>query len=735
MPPADAEKKILAGLTDAQREAVTYGEGPLLVVAGAGSGKTRVITQRIAWLIHGGVPPERVIAITFTNKAADEMRRRVVALVGSSVYVSTFHSFCARLLRRDIARVGMDSNFTIYDRSDSIRVLRNVLRERKLDDSTFTPAGLLEYISARKDRIMDPAESRQKALGYFGRTQADLFAAYQERLAASNALDFDDLLLKPLEVFRSSPEVLQHYRDRFVHVLVDEYQDTNLPQHLLARALQGKHRNITAVGDPDQMIYTWRGARMENLMEFEQDFPGTHVVMLERNYRSSANILGASDAVIRHNRYRRDKTLWTERQGGVAVEVRQFRDSYEEGRWVAERTAELLQEGVRPTEIAVFYRTKQQSVPLEAAFAERTLAHQVVDSTGFFDRRGVKDLLGYLHLLVNPKNEIACLRVINSPTRGIGAKTVQKLQAAAARRGCSVMEVACEADDVEALSGRAGKAVGAFARLFRDLMSLQPERVEDLLRRVTDRVDYVNRQRAEDREAAEDVLNLLFGYAREYDRRFPEGGLIGFLEQAALVSDVDGWKAEGDAVPFMTLHSAKGLEFDVVFTIGVEEDILPHRRAVEERLYGTEEEALEEERRLFYVGMTRARHRLFITYADTHMARGRERSMLPSRFLEELPRDNIEWHRRPSGLPAASGGYGEQLEFILKRKRISLTILDGAAGDRLAPGVRVSHTQFGEGEIIEVTMLAQRLMIRVNFFGKGPMTILLAPEDVALADP
>lgn len=724
---------MLADLTDAQREAVCYGEGPLLVVAGAGTGKTRVITQRIAYLVGRGVPPDRIIAVTFTNKAADEMRRRVEALVGKDVYVTTFHSFCARLLRREVAGIGRDSSFTIYDRSDSLRVIRRIVKDMELDPSTFAPRDILDYIAVRKDRIEGPHDCGEKAIGIVERTFADAYRRYEETLAENNALDFDDLLLKTVEVFSRCPEVLQECQDTYLHVLVDEYQDTNLPQHLIARALQGKHRNITAVGDPDQMIYSWRGARLENLMEFEEDFPGTHVVKLERNYRSSANILGVASACIRYNAFRRDKTLRTEREGGEPIVVREFADSFGEGRWVAEKVSELVGEGLNPAAIAVFYRTKQQSLPLEDAFATLSLPHQVVDSVGFFDRREVKDVRAYLQLLVNPRDNGSCLRVINTPPRGIGQKTLAKLQAEAERRGQSLLETVRAAAELDSLSPRARNAVTAFWQLYEELSSLDSATVTELIRKLLEATEYVERQPALERADAQEIVDLFLGYARQYDDRSPEGGLMGFLEQAALVSDVDGWNAQASAVPFMTLHSAKGLEFDAVFIVGLEEDMLPHRRALEEHVQGGEAAALEEERRLFYVGMTRARHRLFITHARKRVIRGRETTVAPSRFLDELPEGYVARSAQEGAGPVAASArdFRKEMELILKRKRASLRIVESGGSDQLAPGVRVSHPSYGEGEIVEVSMVGTQRMVRVKFAEHDMMSFLLGTGDVA----
>ncbi len=722
-------RQIVGDLTDAQREAVTHGEGPLLVVAGAGSGKTRVITRRIAYLVEDGVAPDRLIALTFTNKAADEMRRRVEALVGADVYVSTFHSYCARLLRREIGRLDREPSFTIYDRADSLRMVRRIIKEMDLDPSSFGPAAILDFIGLSKDRVEGPADAARRAVGMIEQAWAAVYARYEERLAECNALDFDDLLLKTLQLLRRCPDVLQHYQDAYLHVLVDEYQDTNLPQHLIARALQGGHRNITAVGDPDQMIYSWRGARLENLMEFEEDFPGARVVTLERNYRSSANILRAASACIRHNVWRRPKDLFTEREDGTEVLVAECAEPFAEGRWVAERVQELLHEGLGPRDVAVFYRTKNQSLPLEDAFAGAALPHQTVDSVGFFERRAIKDLRAYLQALVNPRDEESLLRIINTPSRGIGARTVERLQAAAAGRGTPLLEAARDAREIGSLGSRARKAVGAFYKLYTELAALQTDSVAELVRKILDRTAYLEREPAEERADTEEILDLLLGYARQYDERTEGGGLIGFLEQAALVSDVDGWNAEAGAVPFMTLHSAKGLEFDAVFLIGVEEDLLPHRRAVEEQTQGSEQAAVEEERRLFYVGMTRARQRLFITHAARRTTRGREEPALPSRFLDELPDEGVERLTLARRRAACAEEFAREMDYTLKKKRVALKVLDGGK-DRLARGVRVSHPSYGEGEILASMPMGGRHVVQVNFFRHGVISLVLARQDV-----
>jgi len=725
--PSERSDPITAALTEPQREAVTYGDGPLLVVAGAGSGKTRVITHRIAHLVREGVPPDRILAVTFTNKAAGEMRRRVGQMVGREVPVSTFHSFCARLLRREASHLGMDPSFTIYDRADSLRVVRQICRDMNLDTESHPPSKALDIISSHKDRLEGPQESQRDALGIAETTVAEVYARYERRLAECNALDFDDLLVRPIELFRTCPGVLQQYQRTYLHVLVDEYQDTNLPQHLLARALQGRHRNITAVGDPDQMIYTWRGARLENILEFQKDFPGAHVVTLEKNYRSSGNILHSASACISFNRLRHEKALWTDGEAGEPVRVIEFGDSYDEAEWVAETAREAAAEGCRPREMAILYRTKYQPLPFEEAFASRGIPYQVVDTTGFFDRKPVKDLRAYMQLLVNPRDDEAFLRVVNVPARGIGKKTVERLIALAAGLREPLMRAARDDACLEKLGPRAPKALKGFCDLYDRLAALKRESVFSFLKQVIRQTDYTAAAPADQREEVREILDYLLGHAKQYDRRFPEGDLQGFLEQTALISDVDGWKTDADALPMMTLHSAKGLEFDVVFITGLEEEILPHRRALEESGGAGEDYALEEERRLLYVGMTRARQRLYLTHTQTRMIRGRERAVSPSRFLDELPARGVERERTASatqpGGPALR--FDREVEAVLKQKRSPLRLADEAETGSFSAGMAVTHETYGEGVVANVESAGRYCLVRVEFARHGVLTILL----------
>ncbi|MFW6044821.1 MAG: ATP-dependent helicase [Planctomycetota bacterium] len=739
---------ILDELTEPQRRAVTYGEGPLLVVAGAGSGKTRVITRRIAYLVEEDVPPERIIGITFTNKAADEMRLRVERLAGESVTVSTFHSLCARILRRNAQKIGLDPSFSIYDTSDSRRVARQIRNDMDLDRETYTPAGLLDDISAWKDEVLPPSRAMLEAVGHEEEKAAEVYRRYEEQLKANNALDFDDLLVKTVQLFSEAPEVLRHYQDRYHHVLVDEYQDTNLPQHLIAKGLQGKHHNITAVGDPDQMIYTWRGARIENIMEFEEDFPDAEVILLEQNYRSTSNILNAASYCIQHNRMRHEKALWTQRDGGPPVRVQQFPDGRAEARWIKERLAELRNKGVKPGEIAVLYRTKYQAFQLEKELVNGPIPYQVVDTVGFFDRKAVKDLRAYLRLIINPDDDEAFRRIVNVPSRGIGKKTLERINNLAHSAGLSLGRAVRKEDLMSRLPTRARGAVQRFRRVYDRLRELDQDSIRTFIKNLIQEIDYISSANEDERDDVREVLDQFVGFADQYDSDNPDGSLIDFMEDTALMSDIDGWNPRADAVSLMTLHSAKGLEFDVVFISGLEEDILPHQRALEDNAHGDGDIALEEERRLFHVGMTRARDRLYITHCGSRYMHGRSRPMSPSRFLDELPEDGVQRVRTQSQ-SAGAGLFRNEVKKARRKKRRtrrSRTSKDRSAGaqsgksapstggsplqvigdgEDISAGATVQHEGYGQGEVVNVDSAGKYHQVRVNFEESGVLTILI----------
>ncbi len=744
---------ILDDLTEPQRRAVTYGEGPLLVVAGAGSGKTRVITRRIAHLVRQGTPPDRIVGITFTNKASQEMRHRVESLVGAEVTVKTFHSLCALILRQNAEHIGLDPGYSIYDRSDSQRIVRQIRKDRNLDPDTFKPSDLLDSISAWKDDVLTPSDAKLEAVGNFEEQAAEVYNIYEQRLKANNALDFDDLLVKTVRLFSNAPQVLKRYQNRYLHVLVDEYQDTNLPQHLIAKGLQGKHKNITAVGDPDQMIYTWRGARIENIMEFEEDFPGAEVIMLEQNYRSSANILRAASECIQNNRMRHEKALWTERNEGPPVRVREFPTGKGEARWIASKMEELVDEGIDPGEIAVLYRTKYQAFPLEKELVNGPVPYQVVDTVGFFDRKPVKDLRAYLRLIINPDDDAAFRRIVNVPSRGIGAKTVERVENIANQYGESLCRVIQHDECLNELPTRARRAVAGFRDLYDRLTSLDQESIEDFMKNLIGEINYLDAAGEDEKEDVREVLNHFIGFAKEYDTKHENGNLLDFMEQTALMSDVDGWNAQADTASLMTLHSAKGLEFDCVFICGLEQNILPHQRALEDNPHGDAQYGEEEERRLFHVGMTRSRKRLFITHCQTRYMHGRERPQTPSPFLKELPGEGVEWER-----VSRSGGGGlfqSQVRQARRKKGRSgsrkikrsskrsssnsqtgsgsnsasvgsdspLQVIDGS--DEMTEGSAVKHSSYGQGEVINVDSAGKYQQVRVDFGDRGVLTILI----------
>ncbi len=734
--PETIKNKITAGLNESQIRAVTFGDGPLLVVAGAGSGKTRVITHRVAYMVQRGVPPGRILGITFTNKAASEMARRVDEMVGAGVTIKTFHAFCAMLLRRRIHHLGYDPSFTIYDRSDSLRVVRRLCKALNLDPQYYKPGDLLDTISSYKDRLESPQEAAGKAASDWDEQAARIYAAYEEKLAENNALDFDDLLLKTVQLFREYPDVLARSQDYCRHLMVDEYQDTNLAQHVIARALQGKHRNITAVGDPDQMIYTWRGARMANIMEFEKEFPGASVISLERNYRSTANILRAASHAIKFNELRYEKNLYTKAGEGRPVVVAGHYGAPEEASWVAEKIRELTDKNGAGPSVGVLYRTKYQSGEFERVFAKEDIPYQVVDTTGFFDRKAIKDIAAYLHLIVNPRDEIALRRIINVPTRGIGAVTLDRIGHAANQADIPLLDAVMDTKITGKLSSRAAGALAGFAALYSELSeySRNAENVRDVVEAVIERTGYLASISGDEKEETEELLAYFKGFAEQHQNQNPDAGLTGFMEQSVLASDVDGWRPDTDSVSLLTLHSAKGLEFDVVFLTGVENYILPHLRAVEERDPGGDGgEGLEEERRLFHVGMTRARKLLFLTYASERMIKGRFEPTGPSRFLTELPHEGVFWEGLVDSGSRRFGGRVKKRKMRPdsgktggKRARVKKTPKSShiAPGD-IEPGGKIEHPQYGEGTVISVNNIGKKKQVKVDFDSyEEPLTIL-----------
>ncbi|MGI8573297.1 MAG: ATP-dependent helicase [Solirubrobacteraceae bacterium] len=691
---------LLAGLNEPQREAVTYGEGPLLILAGAGSGKTRVLTHRIAYLLAtSAARANEVLAITFTNKAAGEMRERAELLVGRQVramWVMTFHSACARMLRAHADRLGYSRQFTIYDQADSRRLVKRCLDELGIDPKRFTPAAVQSQISDAKNKLRDAEAYGQLVGSFFEQTVADAFRMYERELHRMNAMDFDDLLVRAVDVLELFPEVRERYSNGFRYVLVDEYQDTNRAQYRWLQLLAEEHRNLMVVGDDAQSIYGFRGADIRNILDFEEAFPNAHVVKLEQNYRSTQTILDAANAIIANNRGQKHKSLWTELGQGDPIKVREMDDEHAEARFVAGEIQRLVDEGTSRAEIAVFYRTNAQSRVLQDTLVRAEIAYQVIGGTKFYERAEIKDAIAYLTVLINPQDAGAFTRIVNSPRRGIGTTSVSHLLAHANTMGISIWDAAANPDQVPGLGAAAIKAL----RRFMGTMQVLRERIEqgagvaECVNEVLQETGYFETLEAERTiEAQGRIENLkeLVNVAAEYEAAEGEGqrSLADFLQQMALISDADERSDDEGLVTLMTLHNAKGLEYPIVFIIGCEEGVFPHSRAMDEG-------GLEEERRLCYVGVTRAQRDLYLTCARSRTAFGTRSFGLPSRFIAEIPQELTDREAQPQRSFRArltswgerSGG-GEQWAPAPREKQMSAYRL----------GEDVVHPSFGEGVV------------------------------------
>src|SRR5438477_5264197 len=682
-------EQYLADLNPPQREAVLATEGPLLVIAGAGSGKTRVLTYRVAHLINAvGAKPNEILAITFTNKAAGEMRERLQRLLGPSgrgLWILTFHAACGRILRREAQRLGYRSNFTIYDQADQVRLVKQCLEELERDPKRFTPRGIHNQISQAKNRLVQPDEYASRVASFYDQTVAEVYELYQRRLFASNAVDFDDLLMLTVQVLERFPEARERWQKAFRYVLVDEYQDTNHAQYRLLQLLAEKHRNVCAVGDPDQSIYAFRGADIRNIMEFERDFGETRTVALEQNYRSTNTILESANAVIENNRERKPKSLWSELGEGEPVRVVEIEDEHAEARYVAAEIAMLVEQGFSGREIAVFYRMNAQSRVLEDVLVRQGVAYQVIGGPRFYERAEVKDLVAYLQVVDNPYDAVSLVRIANRPRRGIGDSTLARLQAYADAHGISLWE-ATEFADEAGVGAAPKKAVRAFRTMIESCMSGALELdVPELIERVLERSGYIESLEAERTiEAQGRIENLqeLVALAREWQEQTAEPILSAFLQEVSLYSDQDAMRGEGSLVTLMTLHNAKGLEFKAVYLIGLEEGIFPHSRSIEEH-------GAEEERRLMYVSMTRAMEKLTLLHASSRMLFGGRSYNLPSRFLDELPEQHVERERLR---PASWSNYGAPRSSVATRENVPT----------LSAGDSVRHGTLGEGVVLRL---------------------------------
>ena len=742
---------FLSSLNPEQQAAVRHADGPLLILAGAGSGKTRVIAHRIAYLVaEGFAPPDGVLAVTFTNKAAEEMRTRVEGLLGTScrtMWISTFHALCARLLRREAPAIGLSRDFVIYDSSDQQAVIKQLLKEYGFDDSSFQPRMVLGRISHAKNRMEGP-EVFEKSWNPKDRETARLYAGYLRALKEASALDFDDLLLQTVELFDKATSVRDRYARKFQFVMVDEYQDTNRPQYLLIKQLAGVHRNLAVVGDPDQSIYKWRGADLRNILDFETDFPESVVVRLERNYRSTQVILDAASAVIANNRNRKEKTLWTDRTGGAKIVYFRGADELEEADYITKIARQSLADDVENT-LAVLYRTNAQSRSIEDGLRQANIAYIVLGGVGFYERKEIKDALSYLKLILNPHDDLALRRVINVPARGIGKGVMDALEQvdvgtvaddlppllaglAPTVVSNSLWTKVVTAVDRRLLNNRQTASLAAFRDLIVSLSEMaRKESVSIALGLVLDRSGYLRdlrEERSEEADARVENLMELVSAAREYETREPESSLGGFVDRLSLLSDVDKEQGSRSArVLLLTLHSAKGLEFPVVVMAGLEEGLFPHSRASED------EAELEEERRLCYVGITRARARLILTSAARRRVFGDYQGTQPSRFLDEIPADLVEqeFSTYTSPYTAPRGGweyranpYGRSGSRSRPREeQFDDGHFDQSSAAGLRPGRKVRHGQFGVGTVVSVEELDDDMKLVVRFASVGQKTL------------
>ncbi len=731
---------LLADLTPPQREAVLHINGPLLVLAGAGSGKTRVITRRVANLLANGIGGANILALTFTNKAAGEMRQRIHQLVpDSGVWCGTFHALCARLLRTHAALVGLDRNFTIYDQSDRLRAVKNAMAKLGLDDVSVTPEKIDAAISRAKNDLATPDQVAARGGDHVSAIVSRVYRAYQQVLKESSAVDFDDLLGHIVHIVKTYPKVRAELDARFRYVLVDEYQDTNMAQYAIVRALCVDSPNLCVTGDPDQSIYGWRGANLNNIMEFEHDFPGCKVVKLEQNYRSTKSILRSADALIRHNRKRKPKSLHTGNPEGQPVELTTYGNEVEEAQGVASKIVELVREGTYAHhEVAVFCRITALTRQFESAFRTAKVPYQIVGGTSFYQRQEIKDVMSYLALLANPKDNVAFARVVNVPPRGIGKTSMDKLADRANTKQLPLLAMAREAAAVPGLKDKAIRSLRDFSLLMNELIDLKDHPAEVVIKRLLDLSGYHKHLEEEKGAGGEDrlanVLELLTA-ARGFDREHPGATVIEFLEDVSLASAVDRWDGGSGSVTLMTLHAAKGLEFPVVFIVGIEQGILPHSRANES------DSEMEEERRLLFVGITRAERELYLSHCKIREFRGQRQPAIPSNFLAELPLDsmnvrnasvtsNFAWSSASSS--ASRGNSPTPRTFALTtaaqlgKPASTILPLSGDALDVFRPGVSVMHPEYGIGRIVAIDGAGPNRKGRVAFTLGGERTFVLA---------
>ncbi len=727
------------GLNPQQAEAVINTEGPMLIMAGAGSGKTKVLTCRVANLLQKGVRPYRILAITFTNKAAAEMRERVNNMSGPAakdVWLFTFHAFCARFLRMEIDKLpGYGGNFAIYDTADSQNLIKQILKEMNLDDKRFQPSGILSRISNAKNALQDAAAFARQAGDFYEQKVADIYSRYEQKLQLNNALDFDDLLMLSIKLLQENKEVREKYQDRFDYLLVDEYQDTNHAQYLLTKFLATKHRNICVVGDADQSIYGWRGADIQNILDFEKDYPDAKVIKLEQNYRSTQIILDAANAVIENNTGRKPKNLWTENKSGADIIYFQAVDERDEARFVIEQLQNLQRtENKKLGDMAILYRTNTQSRIFEEMLIKSGISYNMVGGLKFYERKEIKDIIAYLRVIFNPADSLSLLRIINVPKRGIGDASLAKIQAYAAANNVSLFEAVSNAAAIDGLSSRFVSKLDDLAGIIFELMNLANEApVEDLIDRVlrdTGYLEELENERTPQAQSRIDNLHELISVAQEFAASEEENNLENFLAHVALVSDIDDTELGEDAITLMTLHSSKGLEFPVVFLVGMEEGLFPHARTL------MDETEIEEERRLCYVGITRAKEKLFLSSTKMRTIYGNTVTYPPSRFLQEIPARLVKTIKRQERFSALENFKQVSEKYSARPQKPASTFnphsfmpqklaaAAGGTGTRFNTGDRVSHSKWGEGMVVSVKDSPDGQEVKVAFAGAGVRSLL-----------
>ncbi|WP_111912158.1 DNA helicase PcrA [Bacillus pumilus] len=701
---------LLEGLNDAQKEAVKATDGPLLLMAGAGSGKTRVLTHRIAYLMaEKHVAPWNILAITFTNKAAREMRERVQAILGpgaDDIWISTFHSMCVRILRRDIDRIGVNRNFSILDTSDQLSVIKNILKERNIDPKKFDPRSILGSISSAKNELIDAEEYAKTAGDFYDQVVSDVYTDYQKRLLKNQSLDFDDLIMMTIRLFERIPEVLEHYQRKFQYIHVDEYQDTNRAQYMLVKLLAQRFQNICVVGDSDQSIYRWRGADITNILSFEKDYPSSEVILLEQNYRSTKRILNAANTVIQNNSNRKPKNLWTENDEGAKIAYYRADNEFGEGQFVAGKIHQLHQSGKRKlSDFAILYRTNAQSRVIEETLLKSNIQYNIVGGTKFYDRKEIKDILAYLRLVANPDDDISFARIVNVPKRGIGATSVDKIAAYAEMNDLSMFEALGQVDFI-GLSARAANALDEFKQLIDQMTNMQEYlSVTELTEEILEKTGYREALKVEKTIEAQSRLENIdefLSVTKNFEEQNEDKSLVTFLTDLALVADIDKLdENEGedqDAVILMTLHAAKGLEFPVVFLMGMEEGVFPHSRSL------MEDAEMEEERRLAYVGITRAEEELYLSSAKMRTLFGRTNMNLESRFIREIPADLLDNlnEKKETKTPFGQTRERPQRRGPVSRPQTQTIQNTGGGSIGWAVGDKAAHKKWGVGTVVSV---------------------------------